>query len=167
MKTRILSILFLVLSINIAFGTTSKVISCMADIHQISIALELYKMDNGQFPSSDNWQQDIKKYIDEEDYTDPWGNQYIYLYPGTHNRESFDIYSFGKDGFSETGGNDKDDINNWDAEHTWLYKAYGLATQHQLISIQIGILTLGILIISVIIYGVYLLCKKHKKGLTK
>jgi hypothetical protein len=37
----------------------------------------------------------------------------------------FDLYSLGNDGISETGGNDKDDINNWDPEKTWLYEAYG------------------------------------------
>jgi general secretion pathway protein G len=39
---------------------------------------------------------------------DPWGNEYIYRYPGTNNANSYDIYSLGPDGRE---GND--DITNW------------------------------------------------------
>ena len=38
---------------------------------------------------------------------DPWGNAYVYKYPGAHN-EGFDLYSTGPDGRE---GND--DITNW------------------------------------------------------
>jgi general secretion pathway protein G len=40
---------------------------------------------------------------------DPWGNEYQYVYPGTHNANSYDLYSFGPDGKSGGG----DDITNW------------------------------------------------------
>lgn len=45
---------------------------------------------------------------------DPWGNDYVYRYPGVHNTNSYDLYSTGPDGISKSGGNDPDDINNWD-----------------------------------------------------
>ena len=41
---------------------------------------------------------------------DPWGNEYIYEYPGKHNPKSFDIYSAGPDKQPGTA----DDIGNWD-----------------------------------------------------
>jgi general secretion pathway protein G len=41
---------------------------------------------------------------------DPWGNPYQYAYPGTHNKDGFDIWSKGPDGQEGTG----DDIGNWD-----------------------------------------------------
>ena len=45
---------------------------------------------------------------------DPWGDDYVYRYPGIHNTNSFDLYSCGVDGISKSEGNDLDDINNWD-----------------------------------------------------
>src|SRR5688500_8924642 len=47
---------------------------------------------------------------------DVWGRDYIYVIPGVHNIGKFDIYSLGEDGISKSGGNDSDDINNWDLE---------------------------------------------------
>ena len=41
--------------------------------------------------------------------TDPWGELYIYRYPGTKNKGSFDVLSKGPD---KTEGTD-DDIGNW------------------------------------------------------
>jgi general secretion pathway protein G len=45
---------------------------------------------------------------------DVWKHDYVYRYPGIHNTNSFDIYSCGFDGISKSGGEDLDDINNWD-----------------------------------------------------
>jgi general secretion pathway protein G len=43
---------------------------------------------------------------------DPWGNPYVYVNPGKHNKNGYDLSSKGPDGVA---GND-DDINNWDIE---------------------------------------------------
>jgi general secretion pathway protein G len=40
---------------------------------------------------------------------DPWGKPYVYIQPGAHNTDSFDIMSYGADQV-EGGG---DDITNW------------------------------------------------------
>ena len=45
--------------------------------------------------------------------SDPWGNQCVYRFPGLHNTNGFDLYSCGQDGTSRSGGDDPDDINNW------------------------------------------------------
>jgi hypothetical protein len=45
---------------------------------------------------------------------DPWGNGYVYRCPGVHNTNGYDLYSCGFDGISKSGGDDLDDINNWD-----------------------------------------------------
>jgi general secretion pathway protein G len=47
---------------------------------------------------------------------DPWGRDYIYRCPGIHNTDGFDLYSCGPDGLSQPGGEDADDINNWNSE---------------------------------------------------
>lgn len=83
----------------------------------ISLALDLYEMDNGTYPNSlddlktkpteaDNWKGPyIKKKA-----IDPWGRPYVYKFPAAHNPEGYDIYSFGRDG-QEGGG---DDVVNWE-----------------------------------------------------
>ena len=40
---------------------------------------------------------------------DPWGNPYVYYYPGKHNPSSYDLLSIGPD---QKEGTD-DDIGNW------------------------------------------------------
>jgi general secretion pathway protein G len=45
---------------------------------------------------------------------DPWKNPYQYVYPGTNNVDSYDLWSYGPDG--KLGGGD--DITNWDDENT-------------------------------------------------
>ena len=41
---------------------------------------------------------------------DPWGDQYIYEYPGKHNPKRYDLSSAGPDGKPGTD----DDIVNWE-----------------------------------------------------
>ncbi|MDO8131148.1 MAG: type II secretion system protein GspG, partial [Candidatus Brocadiales bacterium] len=42
---------------------------------------------------------------------DPWGNEYIYTYPGANG--DYDIVSYGADG--NTGGDDEDkDVASWE-----------------------------------------------------
>ena len=40
---------------------------------------------------------------------DPWQQSYEYRYPGTHNKNKFDLFSKGRD---QTAGSD-DDVGNW------------------------------------------------------
>ena len=44
---------------------------------------------------------------------DVW--HHAYRYPGIHNTNGCDLYSRGPDGISKSGGEDLDDINNWDS----------------------------------------------------
>ncbi|MFO0973521.1 MAG: type II secretion system protein GspG [Phycisphaerae bacterium] len=46
---------------------------------------------------------------DIEGLMDPWGHEYVYQAPGTHNEKSFDLSSMGPDGKPDT----EDDIRNW------------------------------------------------------
>jgi len=100
-----------------------------AQMSSLETALETYKLDNGTYPSTEQgllalveapsvgklppkWRKGgyMKK---GKVPKDPWGNDYIYLSPGTHN--DFDIVSYGSDG--ESGGEDADaDVNNWEIE---------------------------------------------------
>lgn len=97
------------------------------DIKAIETALNLYKIDNGTYPTTEqgiralvekpttgdaprNWREG--GYLDKVP-KDPWGNEYAYLSPGAHGE--FDLSSYGSDG--EQGGEGKyADINNWELE---------------------------------------------------
>lgn len=103
----------------------AKVTVVRGDINAIAAALDMYKLDNGTYPSTQqglealvekpsgnpqprNWNQDgyLKRLP-----VDPWGNAYLYLAPGT--KGAFDLYSLGADG--KEGGSDMSaDIGNWD-----------------------------------------------------
>ena len=95
-----------------------------ADVQGLGTALNLYKLDNFTYPSTDqgldalvqkpggspeaaNWRSG--GYIDRLP-KDPWGREYQYVSPGSHG--DFDVYSLGKDG--QSGGEGlAADIGNW------------------------------------------------------
>ena len=93
------------------------------DIGALESALNIYKLDNYQYPSTDQGLESLvtkpsgspqprnyKKggYIKKLN-NDPWGNEYLYLFPGTHT--DLDLYSLGPDGQPSD-----DDIGNWNIE---------------------------------------------------
>ena len=83
------------------------------DIMVLESALELYKLDNGDYPSEevglDILANDQKKYINGIP-NDPWGIPYRYRYPGKFG--NFDIWTLGADN-SEGGLDENSDIGNW------------------------------------------------------
>ena len=98
-------------------------------IQSIETALQLYKLDTGNYPTTEQGLQalveapatgELAKNWREGGYLekgqvpkDPWGGEYIYLSPGTHG--DYDIVSYGADGTA--GGEGKNqDINSWDLE---------------------------------------------------
>ena len=97
----------------------AKEVAAAADIHGgIKTALDHYEIDNGSYPRSlnDLLQQpaDAKNwhgpYLDGNQLpVDPWGNPYIYYFPGKHNQNGYDLLSAGLDGKEGTD----DDIGNW------------------------------------------------------
>lgn len=102
----------------------ARVVKAKSDIQQIQSALNLYKLDNYVYPTTDqglqalvekpssdpipnNWKdggylQKLRK--------DPWQRDYLYLNPGEHGE--VDIYSLGADGV-EGGEGFNADIGNW------------------------------------------------------
>ncbi len=106
---------------------TARIVKAKQDIRALESALNLYKLDNFSYPSTDqgldalvskpggspeprNWKQG--GYMDRLP-KDPWGNAYQYLNPGAHGE--IDIFTYGKDG--RPGGEGIDaDIGNWNLE---------------------------------------------------
>ncbi|ABC30655.1 general secretion pathway protein G [Hahella chejuensis KCTC 2396] len=103
----------------------AKVTTTQTNIKTISNALNMYKLDNYNYPSSEqgiealvnkpsgfpeakNWNPE--GYIDKLP-VDGWQREFVYISPGTHG--AFDLYSLGADG--KEGGEGYDaDITSWD-----------------------------------------------------
>jgi len=92
---------------------TARLVKAKSDIRAIESALNLYKLDNFDYPSTDQGLQAlVPKYVDRL-ANDPWGNPYLYLSPGLHG--DMDVYTLGADGLQ--GGTGKNaDIGNWNLE---------------------------------------------------
>lgn len=95
----------------------ARKVAAKTDIEaNISLALDMYELDNRAYPESlgglimkpssgaDNWNGPYLK----RKPVDPWGREYIYKSPGAHNKD-YDLYSLGADGAE--GG--EDDVTNW------------------------------------------------------
>jgi len=99
-----------------------------ADIAALESALTIFRLDNSKYPTTDQGLQALVAqptdpsirnwrpggYLTKKVGKDPWGNDYQYVYPGTHGSE-FDLYSLGAD--NQPGGEGTSaDIGNWDEE---------------------------------------------------
>lgn len=99
----------------------------VVQIKQLEGALNLFKIDNGFYPSTEQGLEalvsppttgETPQNFKESGYmkkipADPWGYQYAYLSPGEH--DDYDLISFGADG--EEGGEGRDaDIEHWEIE---------------------------------------------------
>ena len=95
-----------------------------ADIALLEQSLDMYRLDNLVYPTTD---QGLEALIKKPDFspepknyrpdgyikklpTDPWGSQYQYVSPGEFGK--FDLYSLGADG-EEGGEGLASDITNW------------------------------------------------------
>ncbi len=100
-----------------------------SDIRALSSALKLYKLDNFNYPSTEQGLEALvsqpggdppAKHWKKGGYierlpADPWGNPYQYLSPGSN--MEFDLWSFGADG-KPGGENAASDIANWNLDES-------------------------------------------------
>ncbi len=103
----------------------ARVVKAKQDVLGIQNALDLYKLDNGTYPTTDQGllalvekptsnpiPHDWKPYLKSLP-KDPWGREYIYLNPGQHSE--IDIFTLGASG--QAGGTGINaEIGNWDAK---------------------------------------------------
>ena len=98
----------------------ARVTAAQSQIATFGTALDAFEVDTGVYPKGRNGlnelivqPRDAKNwrgpYLKGEIPKDPWGNDYIYEFPGKHNPGSYDLLSPGPDG--RVGGDD--DITNW------------------------------------------------------
>jgi general secretion pathway protein G len=102
----------------------ARITAAKTQISQFEVALSAFEIDVGRYPTTpeglralvekptadaDGW---LQPYIERDVPKDPWGNEYVYRYPGQYNEYGYDLYSLGPDG--KLGGDD--DITNWSEE---------------------------------------------------
>ncbi len=102
--------------------TEARYTRARSDIQSIVSALNLYKLDNYTYPTTEqglkalvekpstsprphNWHQYLSKVP-----KDPWGQKYKYVYPGSHG-EPFDVWTDGP-----PGSNGKHVVGNWNLD---------------------------------------------------
>ena len=102
----------------------ARVVRAQQDLRAMSAALDLYKLDNLTYPTTEQGMDSLVHkptglpagaHYKDDGYLeavpkDPWGGDYQYLYPGQHN--TFDLYSNGADGIPGGEGFNAD-IGNW------------------------------------------------------
>jgi len=119
----ILGLLVAVVAPNIlGRGEEARIGVAKTQIRNIANSLDLYKLDNFNYPSTEqgldalvnepsgspeakNWSKD--GYLPSVP-VDPWGNEYQYVSPGSEG--PYDLYSFGPDG-KEGGSDEGEDIS--------------------------------------------------------
>jgi len=101
----------------------ARVVRAKQDVASIVSALNIYKLDNFNYPSTaqglealvtkpsgqpdaPNWSQRLDRVP-----KDPWGHPYQYQHPGQHG--DLDVYSLGADG-KPGGEGEAADIGNWE-----------------------------------------------------
>jgi general secretion pathway protein G len=88
------------------------------DVQRIaSDGVEAYKVMRGRYPSTE---EGLKLLIDEKflkpnaeggKLHDPWGRDYVYLFPGQAHPDAFDVKSYGADGQPGGDGENADIVN--------------------------------------------------------
>jgi general secretion pathway protein G len=101
----------------------SKVKAAKVQIEDLASTLDMYKLDLGNYPSTEDG---LKALVESPDSAkrwngpylrkskiplDPWQNEYKYVFPGEHGK--FDLMSLGADGREGGEGEDKD-ILSWE-----------------------------------------------------
>jgi general secretion pathway protein G len=102
----------------------ARIAAARADIDaNLSAALDLFEVDNGKYPTTQEGLEALLvnpypgnanthwkgPYLKKKRIPlDPWGKEYVYVSPGTHNTDGFDLSSLGKDGVES-----EDDITSW------------------------------------------------------
>jgi general secretion pathway protein G len=102
----------------------AKIIKAKQDIRTLQSALDLYRLDNHKYPTTDQGLEALtQKPSDAGSWKeggyigtlpkDPWGGEYQFLNPGVHG--TIDIFTFGADG-QQGGEGSNADIGSWNLD---------------------------------------------------
>jgi general secretion pathway protein G len=101
----------------------SKVQAAKIQIEELSSVLDMYRLDVGRYPNTQEGLAALRQrpfgvdrwdgpYLKKEVPKDPWDRPYMYRSPGEAGRP-YDLYSYGGDG-TPGGAGDGQDIAAWD-----------------------------------------------------
>ena len=99
-------------------ASQARVDRAKTDVQRIaSDGIEAFKVMRGRYPTTE---EGLKLLLDEKflkpnspegKLNDPWGKEYIYLYPGQAHPDAFDVKSYGADGQPGGDGENADIVN--------------------------------------------------------
>lgn len=102
----------------------AKISAAKSDISELDSAIERFYINMDRYPTSEEglavltqpptdagtkWHGPYIKKL----RTDPWGNGYLYGFPGTHNPSSYDVWSKGPGGTDAGTDKGEGEIGNW------------------------------------------------------
>ena len=85
-----------------------KVKRAKTDLHALENCLYLYKIDKGRYPSTEEGLTAVVGAGKCKPVRDPWGREYVYLFPGDSSPDSFHLKTYGADGRPGGEGEDAD-----------------------------------------------------------
>lgn len=95
-------------------GEGAKVNMTKGLLSDVAEAIDLYKVQSGKYPSSDEFPEVLVRTQDgtpgplKKVPTDAWNNELHYAFPGTRGGAAFDLWSLGADGMDGGTGVDAD-----------------------------------------------------------
>ena len=100
----------------------AKVTQAKAQIQEFESVLDMYRLDVGHYPSTQEGLQVLRvkpsgvenwdgPYLKKDVPLDPWQRPYVYRIPSQHGAD-YDLYSLGADG-QEGGDGENADVANW------------------------------------------------------
>jgi len=94
------------------FGHVDKALQqdAQAQIEMLGQALDLYRLENHKYPTTEEGLEAIKSYLKKNVPKDPWKSEYVYTAPGSHG--DYDLVSYGADK-TEGGEENNLDIVSW------------------------------------------------------
>lgn len=103
----------------VGFLGSANVKASQVQLGNVEAGIDLYRLDVGVYPSTlqdlvarpaeaPRWNGPYFK--KESALVDPWGNPYVYKFPGDHG--DYDLSSLGADG-AEGGDGENQDVRNW------------------------------------------------------
>lgn len=88
-----------------------RMTAARTQIEALAAALQTYHIEKGRFPTTEEGLPAVRPYVGKDIPNDPWGNPYVYKYPGDHGPEP-DLICYGADGKPDGEGVNAD-IASW------------------------------------------------------
>ncbi len=103
-----------------------------AQIELLGMALDAYRMDNGEYPTTEHglaalWSEPTVPpmprrwrgpYTRKQIPLDPWGRAYVYRAPGDSVPSAYDLFTSGRDG-TPGGEGENADVTSWGRAPPW------------------------------------------------